>query len=386
MRLSDYRTPYEDLAAVRCSKVQIDLNNDLKLSVSAIFDAKERIAQLPFLFSVHLADSTLYSSKTIPTYLSAILMFIRHVIENEETDHLSVDELLLSVNAYQVNHFLHDMRVREKSDNYICTCDAALKTFFQWLEINNAIHSSILPGYSSPYINNRSKAQRPIHQDVRHVNSAEVIAFLNHGFKDEHTRCALHFMFDTGVRISELLRFKVADFLRVPEELTGEEFIKLEVVSSKGRGGTKPKGQVFVSKIVFDRVKNLIVRSDNLNPSNSLFVDKRGKAIKASSLQQKIYRASNKLLAQSIISKKITAHMFRHGTAFSLLKFCGGYIDIQTLIHIRQILRHKSIRSIENYISINFIEIKADRENDFEKGIHSRLLEAKHIFNNTSNY
>jgi integrase/recombinase XerD len=371
------------LMYVKSTRVEISLKNRLSFIVAAIFDNRERIAELPFLFAIHLVNSTLYSPNTAPTYLSAINLFIRHVIENEETNGFSIDEILLSVNSFQVNHFLSGMRKANKSDNYICTCDAALKTFYQWLEVNNFLHQSILQNFGSPYKNNRAKALRPNHQIVRHIDSYELITFINHGFATEHLRCALHFMFDTGVRISELVRFKVGDILGVKNEVAQSEFIKIGLISSKGRGGTSSKGHIYVSRVVFDRIKNLIVKSGNLDFSKPLFTLKSGIPIKASTLQQYLNRASKRLLRDRVIDKQITAHMFRHGTAFSLLKFSKGNPDIETLIYIKQILRHKSILSIENYISINFIDIRAGREVDLSKGIHSRLLEAKFIFDNT---
>jgi site-specific recombinase XerD len=338
------------------------------------------ISQLEFGFASFIGSSVDYSPRTLETYVSCINSYVKFLYETEDIAHLHIDHAILMAGVYQVNNFLYELRKDEFSSNYIVTIDAALKTFYNWISVNKSYFIHDGEEFKSPYIDNLPKARRAYRRRVRHLTRDEFVTFLNEGIVEEDLKCALHFMFDTGVRISELLRFKVKDFkgLNCNDK---PEWVELDVNGSKGPGGFIQDDVLTMSSYVLKRVMDLIQRH-SLKDDDFVFVNSRGESLKQNSLQRQFMRISQRMIEKGLRTKTVNAHMLRHGTAFSIMLFSEGP-TLEDLIHVKQQLRHRSILSVQSYTSINYVHIKRGREDALEHGLTTRLQESKFIYDST---
>lgn len=339
------------------------------------------ISHLEFGFANAMGNSVKYSSKTLRTYVSCINSYIKFLYETEDIGHLSIDQAILLAGVYQVNNFLFELRKKELSSNYIVTIDAALKTFYNWVSVNKSYFIEEVEEFRSPYSDNLPKANRAYRRRVSHLTRHEFITLLNEGVQGEDLKCALHFMFDTGVRISELLRFKVSDFrgLECKEQPC---WVEVEVKGAKGRGGVFQNDVLTVSSYVIRRVNDLILRH-SLRDEDFVFVNRRGKPLKQNTLQRQFERISQSMIQKGLRKKKVTAHMLRHSTAFSIMLFSEGPNTLENLICVKQQLRHRSLLSVQMYTSVNYIHIKQGREDSLSLGLMNRLHESKFIYDAT---
>jgi integrase/recombinase XerD len=357
--------------------LKISTGQEISLVARGMVD----ISHLEFGFANAIGSSVKYSFKTLETYVSCINSYVKFLFRTENIAHLNIDQAILMAGVYQVNNFLLELRKEAFSSNYIVTIDAALKTFYNWISVNKSYFIDVFEDFKSPYHDNLPKANRSYRKKVRHLKRDEFIVFLNKGAQEEDLKCALHFMFDTGVRISELLKFKVSDFSNV---FCSEEacWVEIGVRGAKGRGGIIQDDVLTVSSYVFKRVKSLISKH-SLRDDELVFVNALGNSFKQNSLQRLLQRISQRMVKDGLITKRVTAHTLRHSTAFSLMLFTEGPNTLENLIAVKQQLRHKSILSTQIYTSVNYVHILRGRKDSLELGLLNRLDESRFIYDST---
>jgi integrase/recombinase XerD len=353
-------------------------------SITTFVDSKECMATLPLHFFSYMYISPDYSKETLSTYTSCIFKYVKYLFESGEANGLSIDQAILMAGTYQVNNFLYELRMEEYSDDYICTIDAALKTFYEWIELNKTLWSDIHIEIDSPYRDGRSKALRPYNKNVNYINRDDLITLMN-TIEHERYKCLLHFLYESGVRISEALRFTIKDF-KDAKPLYKSDWFKLNVKGGKARGGMFSKGTIRISRTVLERVLESINERNEINVFEPAFINLRGTAVKRNSIQNFVRRTSKRLLDGGEIRERLTLHMLRHSAAFSMMTFVEGINSIENLIHVKQALRHKSIISTEVYTTVDYVEVLESREDSLSAGIQSRLHEAKFILTNTTGF
>jgi integrase/recombinase XerD len=349
--------------------------------VSLISHFSNSISLVQLSFARYLAHSPDYSLHTLRTYMSSINTFIKSLYILEDIKDWKIDRAILTAGSFQVDNFL--LEVREKSSGvHVSTCDAALKTFYNWIQCNSHLFEHINSEFQSPYFDNRLKAPRPYYRGVQYVSREKIVDVLQ-DIESENIKCALHFMFDCGVRVSELVRFKAKHFKQL-KPTKDPNYFKIDVLGSKGKGGAIRPGDTIISSAILFRVRELISRN-SLKDDDHVFRSIRGLPLKLENLKKIISRISARLLESKIIAEKITGHQHRHATAFSLMQFVEGPNTLDNLIHVKQVLRHSSMMSGLPYTSVQYTEILTARADALEKGIKSRLDEAEYILNKTYN-
>jgi len=151
---------------------------------------------------------------------------------------------------------------------------------------------------------------------------------------------AIHLLYDTGVRVSELLKLRIEDIQKLSDG-TWAAPIRTRKVTLY---------DLVLWGIETNRLLNkylaykLTVRDDHSEYIfTSLNLKKRGNHITPRTVQRWV-RGIREL---ALIDKMITPHSFRHGKGHFILNNGGGLIDVQ------KILRHKNIQSTLHYTRMN---------------------------------
>lgn len=152
----------------------------------------------------------------------------------------------------------------------------------------------------------------------------------------EAERAVIQFMFDSGLRVSEVPRVTKAHIDEALTHQTGEiiddnTFVEgsaykpFYVIGSKGRRNEYKPRHTYVSVSTLQRVKRYMsspsyrkfYKQHNLN--NPVFLNSKGKPWTTVALKKMIGRLSKKALSLGIISKNLHPHKLRHSFAVGFL-------------------------------------------------------------------
>lgn len=242
-------------------------------------------------------------------------------------------------------HLFENRKLKEASVKRKVAC---LKVFFRWLEMEDQIDTS-------PFHKLDTKISLP-RQLPRNIPSYDLKLLFSKfptisadsdqfdGLKMKQNksqlpkiisqltaRLSVEILFETGVRVSELVSI-------TPEDINeGDKSINIF-----GKG--KQERKVF---IVNQEIMNLIriyrrLRDQLSSHSETLLINSRGKAASAQYIRKLVRNAGE----EAGISFRITPHMFRHSCATQLLE---AGVDIR---FVQKLLGHASISTTEKYTQV----------------------------------
>lgn len=154
----------------------------------------------------------------------------------------------------------------------------------------------------------------------------------------------LLFLYNTGVRVDELINLKVKDLY------LSENKNEISLVKIIGKGKKERKTPLWNATVkILERLIN------GRNEDDNVFLSRLNKPISRFGVYEMVRRYGKKLeqLLPSVKSKRISPHTIRHTTATHLLQ---AGVDINT---IRAWLGHVSVDTTNIYAEVN-IEMKAN--------------------------
>jgi integrase/recombinase XerD len=156
-------------------------------------------------------------------------------------------------------------------------------------------------------------------------------------FSDFRNYALITLLYDTGCRISELLKLKVDD-IQLDEK----------ILTVKGKGG---KGRVvpFGDRSFIGLVKYLNRRTTLFGKDGVLFLTKSGDTSTRRMTNKIIERIGEKAKVENV---RLSAHTFRHKFAKNWLMNGGDIFSLQ------KILGHKTLDMVRNYVNITFKDIQ----------------------------
>jgi integrase/recombinase XerD len=149
---------------------------------------------------------------------------------------------------------------------------------------------------------------------------------------DAMFQTAVRLMIATGVRVGELCR------LRIDDVSPDGSALRVHGKGSRDRVAYVPDGQL---RRELQRL--IALRRNNGNPSNALFLNRRGSRMRSQSIRSKLRQHA----AQAGLTRRVTPHMLRH-TAATLLIESG--VDIR---FVQRLLGHSSIATTEIYTHVS---------------------------------
>jgi len=351
-----------------------------------LLNQDETIVDLPSRFAFSLARKAKYSKWTIKEYLKVLKLFCKDLPQLCTSSQLSLDSRIATLGTSVVENWILTLQQRGLSDKTIRLRDAVLKKFMVWLTTHEAgqIRSALDHPYSDGYL----KTAKPQNLAPRYLTYKEVAEFIKHGFHNESERCLIHFMHDTGVRVSEIPRVYQVDLPDPNHYPTGTMYFPLFIRGAKGRGGTIKERYTIISLPTLERLFRLhnnwkVYRSAlHHYPSDKMpaFLNVLGKPITTGAIQKQMYTATKRLQRSGLLTKNVTPHVLRHSMAFSILCSEHGGNYPEKAVVCQRALGHNSIRSTEIYTAIPAAVIAHLQQVNEQHEIQLRYVESQYVY------
>lgn len=177
---------------------------------------------------------------------------------------------------------------------------------------------------------------------VEEEDFEEMTAILDENYiPDLQKKLVLHILWQTGMRLSELLDIKLAD---INEQ--GSDGMRTAKVKTRK---TQRYNLVVWGTDTDDLlIKYLGWRLITEHPTDLLFISTYKHRKTNQGLNPKtVQRWVSQLSKRAMLDKKLTPHSFRHGKAHFILDNGGTAVDVQA------VLRHRNLNSSLNYMQLN---------------------------------
>jgi integrase/recombinase XerD len=346
-----------------------------------LFGEDEEVIDLPSRFAYSKARQLKYSKRTIVEYLKILKLFCQYLHTESSGPGYSVDEALATVRAWTVEDWLVELRSRGLSSNTLRKRDVVLKMFMEWLTTQEA--GQVRSTLEHPYADQRLKTPTPRRAAPKYLTYQEVATFIQQGFHNESERCLIHFLFETGLRVSEVPRVRRMDLPDPAAYPTGTMYFPLLVRGSKGRGGNIREYYTIISLPMLQRLFKLhsnwrvYLRAQAKHKPNEMpaFLNVRGEPITSGAIQKQVRTATCRLHKTGVLLKHVSPHSFRHSTAFSVLQSEHGRNLQENQVICQRILGHRSLKSTEHYtmipaavlVQLQFFNSSSDSRQRFEE-------------------
>lgn len=341
------------------------------------FDSQERLVTRPtsYLRFLRRNDRPTESQRQI-AYV--VLQHCRWLEENFTG--LTIDAALELVTSDDILDWINDQRAEGLSEATVNNREALIRGMYRWLTTTDAGKAlNVIPW------GERLFSRNPHKRLPRFVTVEQVIALLS-GLHNESQRVATHFMYDTGVRVSELIRLTnqlLPNENDWPEEVN---YYPLVVPGSKSYDGDKYKYRyTIISRPMLARVRRYQSNQSYVfaagwsmfDPHKPVFLNTHGDALTVDSVQKAIKAA---WVRQGRNKDEMSPHRLRHGTAYSVLQSEFGKELLDNLLILKNMLGHESIRTTEIYTSI---PINALRSLAGKQQVRLKYEEAQQIYDAT---
>jgi len=353
-----------------------------------LFDEKERIIELLTYYSYFLNCLKLFSPNSLESYVQDVKMLANFLLVNSGFIGINYSILFKTANAASVNNFLSSRKLQGSSDNTLRSCDRRLKYFFDWLYSFRSGENLNIS--QNPYHDGKLKTPHPNRKSKKFLTYIHVAEFLKE-FESEHDRAYGHFMYDTGARVSEVVRVMISDLPNpnnFPEDFL---FYPIIIKGSKGRGGIYKERDCLISKVALLRTwryfNNWIkpnIDSKRFKGKNiPVFFNSEGNPVKHKTVTDLYLKKSIRLIEDGKMTDNIHPHRLRHGAGYSIMMSNLGKDMIEKLLIVKRQFGHNQIKSTEPYASIPIEIIHRIREINMDTTVLDRYEEAQYIYDRT---
>jgi len=348
---------------------EIDLEPQ-SISGVLVLDNEERVVSYPSEWLTTLTHLQAISYKTALTYARNISYFIEFLSVRPEFLGSGADEMLLRVNRSILEDWvINQQEVLCLDRTTVRNREGCLRSFYTYLS-DNERRDALLE--KSPFPDKYLSAKPHVKQVVS-ASLDELVSLMNE-CQHERERLLLQFMYDSGLRISEVervtfghiqdaIKFTNSGFVssRAEDVPAHPGYAPLLIRGSKGRGNSIKERHAVVTLPTLKRIASYhaspLYRRYQRRYQNQrecpAFLNTEGNSYNEESLAKMIERRSNSALRKKLISKKVHAHLFRHGSAYLTLQdpnLGGDFLD--RLVNVQKTLGHSFISTTERYTSI----------------------------------
>ena len=196
-------------------------------AVYAIFDARLCLAETPTQYLDHVARRQTYSPASQRQLAYVLAQFLTYLEDSPYFSGLNVDECIGHFNWEHLVEWINAQRRAGIQERTIHSRETLLREAFRYFSTEDARRLVTVSPWSDGRLLTRCR-----HMTLpRYVTEQQLIHLLL-GLKNESQRVAAHFLFDTGVRISELCRLNresLPDITAWPEQ----PYYPMHLVGSK---------------------------------------------------------------------------------------------------------------------------------------------------------
>lgn len=343
-------------------------------------DKKYRVVELPSKFLLAINNHELrYSVKTIKHYAIILKYFTDYLEKNYKTP---VDITLSVIDGVGISDYLKELKNSGLSAATIRNREAIIREFMTWLTSEEAGRIRSNNGYAT----SKYKSPNPSKKIPKYLTLFEIINFIKL-LHDENQRCLVHFLFDSGVRISEVARLKKSDIPRLQDFSEDAMYFDINIKGSKGRGGMIKDRKTFLTKAMILRINRLhkqhpLYRKARREYGDDMpcFLNVKGKPLTENAVKNLLYNAAKR---GGLDTTKYSSHKFRHSFAVSVLLSEFDPEFLNKLVIVRDALGHNDIKTTEIYGHIPPAAIKNLQLQNEKHDIINRFEESQHIYDAT---
>lgn len=367
-----------------CSKVNLDLSNSclldqisdlsfsktVKVNGVGVFDDNGKILPLISQYLSYQAKHEKISNKSAETYARNLTYFLKYIRSRSDYSNDESDEVFLTVPSYVIQEYLTFLSQENKTSSAtVRNRDATIRAFIEFLCTANEYGKALRKDnpYSHGFL---SKA--PKRTPIRACTLDE-LAILMNSTNLEREKIILQFLYDSGLRRSELPRLTLEDFIKVMEfnkqkfaptrldQPIYRDYISLQIKGSKGRGNEIKSRSTLVSSATIGRIQKYhasplykkYARKYASASETPAFFNAHGTPFTAKSISKLLYRLSKRAIKKGILNKDIAPHKLRHGYAYAVLQsndLGADYLD--RLVIVQKNLGHSHLDTTQMYTSI----------------------------------
>ncbi len=332
-------------------------------------DSTFQVLPLVSGFLTSCLNSLFRSVHTVKLYGLNILYALEYLKSRVEFRSMKADEVFLVVQKHVIKEYYVHLLKEGLSSVTIRNRDTTLHSFFTdflcysdganpALRVDNPFSS----GYLSPPPKSRLVQSCPI-EDLK-----ELMLVSPH----EGERTLLQFMYDSGIRRSEVGRITIKDvdealdydrnqLLTDEPHLTfSPEYAPFFIPGSKGSGNEIKPRYTLVSKCTLQRIKRLHatpqfkkIQKRTSAASMPAFLNSHGGGYTAGSVSKLLERLSGRAMKVKSIKRSYYPHTLRHGFAYSVLQSLDHGVDLNDrYVMLQKYLGHNHQSTTDVYTRI----------------------------------
>lgn len=343
-----------------------------------LFDSRGKVAVFPTRYLNYLRIKK-RSSKSIRQIAYVIKSHCEWFETDQYLQQLTVDESLEVVENYEIVKWINFQRESGKAENTIHNREVLVREMYKWFTTEEASVRKDTPW-------DRKYMTKQQHKKIPRFMTPEQVINLLLGMHNESQRALAHCIYDTGVRVSELIRLE-RKHLPDPADFPAEfNYYPLRILGSKSYDGGEYKiRDTIISRPMLARIRRYhetpeykLAGKWKMNDSEKpIFLNVRGKQLSENSVYKTIKTAWAR---RNHNSEEASPHRLRHGTAYSVLQSELGGELLDNLLLLKSMFGHEDIKTTEIYSNIPIIVIR-----NLAKGpsINYRYEEADQIYQAT---
>ncbi len=279
-------------------------------------------------FQKYLESEKRFSAHTVKAYLKDLDQFLAFVSESYSVNHPNKISHKI-IRTWLVSLVLDD----EVSSNSVNRKLSTLKTYFRFLMLSRKVEINPTLKVIAP----KMKKRLPEFVDQAAMNEFLDLELFEDDFVGVRNQFIIELLYQTGMRLSEMLALTVQDF----EISTGT----LKVLGKRNKERLVPVNQ----SLMLLGQDYLIKRSEINSKSLQLIVTQKGK----SAYPKMVYNVVNSYLSQVSTLNKKSPHVLRHTFATHML---NNGADLNS---IKEILGHANLSATQVYTHNSFEKLKS---------------------------
>lgn len=279
-------------------------------------------------FLEYLKKQKKYSENTILNYEIDLKEFKDYL--NKETFYY------LEVNYTFIKGYLVSLYDRKLSRNSVSRKLSSLRSFYKYLCNNEICSNNPFKYVASP----KKEKRLPKYLTIEEIKEIFLVPNLEHPL-GQRDRLILELMYNTGIRVSELVNVKISDI-----DLYNKEIRIL------GKGNKERI--VFFNESCLEHINVFIndgrvkILNKNKVQSEYLIINGHGKGLTTRGVEVLL----DKILNKTFLKKKVTPHMLRHSFATHLLN------DGCDILTVKELLGHESLETTQVYTHVSNERLK----------------------------
>ncbi|KPZ56720.1 Tyrosine recombinase XerC [Pseudoalteromonas sp. P1-13-1a] len=367
-------------------------NEEVTVTGVAVFNSKHQV--LPHV-SNWLSEALRHGKTpltTISTYAKNLSYLFDYLNEQSTFKYQELDNAILDIQEYNFNeYFAYLSQIKRLASTTISNRDATFQSFFNDYLCKARNNGKALRDdnpYDNGLIYGSSKSK------LVEMCSLDELAALMMCTNHEREKVLLQFMYDTGLRRSEIPRVKkehIDTALSTDKQMyildaqtivIPSEYKQVFVAGSKGKKRQINERYTLTSIHTLARLRRYFstpeyrIRAKKFGLDAPAFLNSHGAPYNSGSVSKFLSRVSERALRNGLIKRAIHPHMLRHGFAGSVLRSPDlGDHAVDKLVLLQICLGHAYLKTTQIYTQLPYETYGKIAGNNGEILTRSHLME-----------